>query len=166
MYSKCGIIQAQSLNPFYYNNGTTAPIVATVKNLVAGKSYKFNVVVEDQLGQQTLYSTAPGTTEDGAPSEIPLVYILGFGIPAGALILALIIYLVVRNRKLTKELEIEMHDVPKHAVRKAVAGPPSTRQRVGGKEAQRQPYNRLLQEDEDEEIGDYAGPDDPLNVAN
>jgi hypothetical protein len=164
MYSACGVSRAQALPPFIYSKSQSGSIVVTVKNLQRNRSYKFNVLVADPEGQTTLYTPTVATTADLPPSDdIPFVYILGIGIPVGALILVFVIYLIVRNRKLTKELEIEMHDIPKSAVRKAVAGPPSAR---SGKDTQRQPYNRLLQQDEDdEESGDYTGPDDPISVA-
>jgi len=160
MYSTCGVQYAQQLNSFYFNS--TAPnssIVFLVKGLDKDHSYRFNVMAQDPTGQTTFYNEIAATTAEEPPSdEVPYTYIFGIGIPVGILILIFIIYLLVRNRKLTKELEIEMTDMPKHAVRKAVAGPPSLK--TGAvKEQQRQPYNQLLQQDEDdEEAGDYTGP--------
>ena len=73
-----------------------------------------------------------------------------FGIPLFIIILAGFIYLAIRNRKLTQELDIEMSDVPHSALRKAAQGPPSVRQ------AKSKKYERLLTEEYDDL---YSPPD-------
>jgi len=62
-----------------------------------------------------------------------------------------LIYLLLKNRKLTQELSIEMHDVPKAAVRKAVRDPSGAP--VPAVE-RAQNWDRLLDDDE----GDQSQP--------
>jgi len=135
-------------------------------NLKAGVSYDFNVVVQDNIGQYALYefgqaTALPKTDATGGGGGIPLGILLGAGIPVFIVTIVVIVYLVIRNRKLTKELEIEMHDVPKAVVRKAVRGQLDegqvTSEKAPKPNKQDKKYSRLITEEDDET--DYAPPD-------
>jgi len=130
-------------------------------------SYLFNVLVYDQNGGFAIYKQVNSIhifpPEDGPDgNSLPISWILGIGIPIFLITTVAIVYLFIRNRKLTKELEIEMHDVPKAVVRKAVRGPlepepaPNTEAMKQNKKSDKK-YSRLLTDDDEEE--DYAPPD-------
>jgi len=137
----------------------------TLSDNLKPTSYLFNVLVFDQNGQYALYThvgpmkIAPSETPDGG--SLPISWILGIGIPVFLITIVAIVYLVIRNRKLTKELEIEMHDFPKAVVRKAVRGPlepePAPNNEMKQNKKSDKKYSRLLTDDDEEE--DYAPPD-------
>jgi hypothetical protein len=52
-----------------------------------------------------------------------------------------------------------MHDVPKAAVRKAVAGPRTDEEDTARPNQSGKTYSRLLTEEEDSETAEYAPPD-------
>jgi len=154
MYSFCGIANANAGKPFSDPKAGEA-IKVTVPELLSSTKYMFNVMVADSKGQRSLYNQMEiGTTGPNDKKAIPLSLILGVLFPVGAILVITIIYLCVRNRKLTKDLEIEMHDVPKGVVKK-VTGDPATRDST--KEKESKTYHRLLQEEDPED--NYAPPD-------
>jgi len=163
LYTVCGLQLATASTPLTVsstNNGSM--LTHQIEELVPGVNYQFNVMVEDDQGYRSVYKFSPGikptdgdTTTSGG--GLPMKYLIGVGVPVGIVILLGIVYLVIKNRKLTKELEIEMHDVPKAAVRKAVGGSldgesvtttKGPQDKDNKKEAQK--YHKLLTEDEDE----------------
>jgi hypothetical protein len=90
-----------------------------------------------------------GSSESFADSAMAKV-LLGIGIPVLVIILVAVLYLVVKNRRLTQELTgVEMQDMPKHKVIKAMRGP-----RGGATDEENKPnksgkaYDRLIATDE------------------
>jgi len=138
-----------------------------VPNLNSGSSYSFNVLVTEPGNSWSVYTPSSAmvvnvVTGDDSSSSSNLRWIFGLGIPIVILLLAGIAYLVYRNRQLSKELEIEMHDVPKSAVRKAVRGPEGNIQEPARPNKNAQKYSTLLTEDEDEGAGRVAPPSDDV----
>jgi len=162
MSSECGLTTSGTIYGKALDHSPQMSV--TLTNINAAK-YIFNVLVYDQNGQFGLYKdTGPLTipssdSPDG--SSLPISWILGIGIPVFLITIVAIVYLVIRNRKLTKELEIEMHDVPKAVVRKAVRGPtepePAPNSEMKQNKKSDKKYSRLLTDDDEEE--DYAPPD-------
>jgi hypothetical protein len=160
MYTACGVQKRGMRGGAALNvPGTqTDPLSVTVEGLDVGVDYEFNVLVTDANGlvsiyRQSIIRTLSSDVGDEQQATI-LKWVLRVGIPAFVIIVALVIYLYVRNRKLSKELEVEMHDVPKAAVRKAVRGPAAAAA-AGGKNPKN--YSRLLNEAEEEEEDDGVG---------
>jgi hypothetical protein len=155
MYSACGLAKVpNSQRTSFTWRDSTAPLISkTITGLLKDTTYKVNVMVTDYKGASTLYVTSNARTTDAdAPKPISLGLLLGILLPLSAVILAAMIYLIVRNRKLTKELNFEMHDIPKAALDKAAAGPKN--------------YDKLLNEDDEETGGggsstNYAPPTSP-----
>jgi len=137
MYSLCGLDRvpnSQRLS-FNWHDPSSTHITKTVTGLRIDTIYKLNVVVTDTKGQSTVYSTATAhTTDVTPPTGVPLSLILGIVLPVGFVLIITMIYLVVRNRKLSKELTFEMHDIPKSALDKAASGPKN--------------YEKLLEDEE------------------
>jgi len=166
MYTHCGLEQPQVRRAATFSSDehttTMRGIIDIDDNAPAGTEYILNVRArEEATGAINLYS--PSSIRTAAPpgggGGVPIAWFLGIGIPVFIVTLAIIIYLCVRNRKLTKELEVEMHDVPKAAVRKAVNGPPSAQDEDVRPNQQTKAYSRLLTEEEDSESTEYAPPD-------
>jgi hypothetical protein len=165
MYTECGIAQPD-VKQFATVTGATAQagrIAVEVDGLTKGETYKFNVIVSSDSNTKALYDAVSTkvSPNDVGGNGISMKYILGIGIPVFIVIVAVVVYLCLRNRKLSKELQIEMHDVPKAVLRKAVRGP-AARATGAGKAAKK--YSRLLNEDDEgsDEDGvgtEYAPPD-------
>jgi hypothetical protein len=166
LYSECGVTEsgateAHGLKQMASDSEIlSGKISRTVTGLAAGEIYAFNVMAMTAIkdGYHIFYKLGYATSSKDSSSGgegVKIAVILGIGIPAALCIAGIIVGLVMKNRKLTKELEVEMHDVPKAAVRKAVRGP----QESGGDEKQAgkqsKNYSRLLTEDDPE---DYAPP--------
>jgi len=165
MYSVCGAELARghsdtfTIDPSQLVDGIYS---RTVKGLQPDSWYSFGVVVEDADGLKVSYRAREHKTRDidsdgGAKSSLKYLFI--FGIPLIIILGSALIYLIYRNRRLTQELEIEMHDVPKSAVRKAVRGPASElsdEERKANRNSKN--YSKLLT-DEDEVDDDYAPPE-------
>jgi len=164
MYTKCGL-QAGALlllNPIVTTGSLTATTMTyqtSAGALDPNILYIFNVVAQDENGTYVAYRmTSPislvnGGTDGGA-SSTTMKYVLGIGIPVVVLMALGCGYLFWQNRQLSKELDVEMHDVPKAAVIKALHGP-------GKRAAADKNYSSLLQEgmgDDDEDEEDYLPP--------
>ena len=128
-----------------------------IKGLSKHTRYVVNVVVTPYFvrGAEILYndlsraySVQTVQLEGSASEKSNAGTILGITIPLLLLVIAAAVYLYMRNRKLSKVLEVEMHDVPMSAVMKAVRGPRSADTRGDAKK-----YMTLLEEEEDEEEG-------------
>jgi hypothetical protein len=117
--------------------------------------YVFNVLVTDsQTGNYAVYthtSISGPSGGSGGLSGAMLAVIICVVIVLGVAVA----YLFWRNRKLSQELDIEMHDVPKQAVLKATRGAPSS-----DATKRTEKYSALLQDGAlaDEE-DDYMPPD-------
>lgn len=167
MYTQCGLENKDlGVVPFATVTGAAAltdgKYTTVVKGLKSGSSYDFNVLVKQPNSLHAVYNAARAVASSASvPSDggIPMSYVLGIGLPLFVIIIGVVVYLFVRNRKLTKELDVEMHDVPKSAVVKAVRGPPGA---VHGaaEDANAKKYSRLLTEDDADE-GDGTTYDPP-----
>jgi hypothetical protein len=155
MYSMCGCERALFGGRFT-STDSTAQHTLTLKNLHYETTYKFNVVANDEDGRYGLYTATQGFVTLSAPGMDWTEILLWVGIPLVIILVVGMIYMTIKNRSLTKELEIEMEDVPSRAVRKAMRGPPTARATNTGKKAKN--YAQLLTEDDDVE-DDYAPPD-------
>eukprot|EP01006_Ploeotia_vitrea_P032269 TRINITY_DN64533_c0_g2_i1.p1 TRINITY_DN64533_c0_g2~~TRINITY_DN64533_c0_g2_i1.p1 ORF type:complete len:2597 (-),score=1385.65 TRINITY_DN64533_c0_g2_i1:818-8563(-) len=128
----------------------------TIDDLDTDSNYIFNVFVYDEDDRYTPYrpttlKTVPGGDDGGTPSTsggLPTKLILGVGVPLVLIVVVVIGYLANKNRKLSKELEIELGDIPKRAIDKAVRGPPSAQTQKGQFR-----FSRLLTEEEEEDDG-------------
>lgn len=97
----------------------------------------FSVVVKDGSHGDVAAVYHPYTLEMANPEpDASFEMVLIIGLPLLILAVIVIVYLALRNRKLSQELQVEMHDVPKSALAKAVRGPPSS---------QTEKYSQLLQ---------------------
>jgi hypothetical protein len=147
MYSFCGLAFATKAAEF--STVSTNRLSYTVKGLSTGETYRFNVVVEDTSGNKQVYRQIAGVKVLGpSSSSYPVGKVLAIAIPMALAVTCVVICLIVKNRKLTQELRIEMHDVPKSAFDKATRDPA---QRVKGAN-----FSRLLEE---EGADEYAAPD-------
>lgn len=152
MYSFCGLKNATSynLNPF---KTQTRVIKKKISGLNPDTVYLFNVVAEDPNGKQIMYRFETFKTYKHSPVKakgFSIGVALGISIPFVIVTIIIILCLMMKNKRLTEELEIEMHDVPARALKKAVAGPPSLGRR-------NRPYSSLLTrspdaDDDDEEF--------------
>jgi hypothetical protein len=165
LYTECGVTQptVQSLPPFTINS--TAAYKVTLTGL-DDTLYKFNVFVSDPAATTgpTAYSVqtaqpssgptpGPGGDGGGGGSGVSKV-LLGVLIPVGVIVLALLAYLFIKNRRLSQELEVEMGDVPSAALRKAARGAPDV-----SKVERAQRHHKLLGEEEDDSSSDtYVAP--------
>ena len=160
MYTRCGLQTSATLS-------TTAPVVypskgamsQAIDGLVVGKSYLFNVLVTDTFGNWATYLHTSAYVIPANPSAAPssgggnTTLILGFGIPIFVLMIIAISYLFYRNRKLSQELDIEMQDVPKAAIIKAVRGTVGN----GVESGRTEKYSALLDDGAHEEDDNYMG---------
>jgi len=85
---------------------------------------------------------------------------VAIGAPVLGVLIIAVTFLFIRNRKLTKELEVEMHDVPKSAIRKAMRGPSTTGETVDDPEvkSKQKKYHKLLTDDDDEYVPPESEP--------
>jgi hypothetical protein len=112
-------------------DGTPSLYYMIVEGLDGGTGYDINILVtetrEDKsIFGKNIYAASSGVYPNKKPEQEAsqiLSVVLGVGIPILIIFVVVIIYLFTKNRKLTQELSIEMHDVPKAAVRKAVRDP-------------------------------------------
>ena len=146
MYSNCGLARTTFVTTV---TGGTGKIQVEIPGLQKETNYRINVVARDEHDVTTLFQDRPVRTaaepgDGGGDGGLPINLLLGVGIPLFIIIVSTIVYLCVRNRKLTKELDVEMHDVPKSAVLKAVRGPQ-------GRAEGPKKYSRLLEDDDDED---------------
>jgi len=129
--------------------------------------YDVNIVAHMEDGTEVAYKvsqfTHPGASAGGGGGGNnngggTLQLVLGISIPLFLICMAAIVYLVVKNRKLTRELEVEMHDVPIR-LGGEISTTPITSHMARDKT---QKYSRLLSEMDDEddekfdEVGDFA----------
>lgn len=171
MYSFCGVARSSEAVILKNSDSPSDTFVWVIRDLEPRVSYQVNVVVKNEDGHQGIYTFQ--TVSTLSPDDISggggsLKYILGIGIPVCIVLVIGIIYLFVRNRKLTKELDVEMHDIPKSAFRKAVRGPPSVaegeQETKPNKKAQK--YSRLLTEDEEDPFPEnYIPPSDATTTS-
>ena len=160
MFSRCGMQQSAQLAPDTGDRtkDATGAWSQVVSGLDPAQEYVFNVVVTDKDTQNYavyVHSSISGSGKGGSGGGGPINgTMLAVIIVVVVALLLIVGYLVWRNRKLTQELDIEMHDVPKQAVIKATRGPGT-----GSAKAQEK-YSALLQDSAiaDEE-DDYLPPD-------
>jgi len=167
LYTACGLQRAASHSlvpdvPASKDQRVEFELADTVD----GTSYFVNVIATSKnTGRTVVYSpvrfkAGGGDGGGGGGSgDKKLKSLLFIIIPVGVTLALLVVYLFLKNRRLTKELEVEMQDVPKAAVRKAVRGPTFDVPNVkDGKN-----YSQLLAEDEDDaNAAAYAPPDPPI----
>jgi len=145
MYSACGLEYANASDPFTAQGKDTLSF--TVTGLTPHVKYMFNVGVHttDQVAS-ALYRAQEGIKtlhpSDISNGGVDVDFLLEIGIPAVLLIAVGVGFLLWKNRRLSQELDIEMHDIPKAALRKAVRGPGF----------RSKPYSRLLQTDPDDAL--------------
>jgi len=167
MFSPCGM-RDHATPKKVYATGAGA-VTQVIKDLSPGVTYVFNVVAQYDNNQfnhlPAVYSPKSITMPDnGGGGGLPIKLVLGIGIPVVLLAIGALVYLILRNRKLSKELKIEMHDVPKAAVRKAMVGPTGSDHTEDLKaNKQSKTYSRLLstgdEDDEPQEESGYTAPD-------
>lgn len=189
MYTKCGydLVAAQSpdravagvMNVTVSANINGGDNIDVVVPELDDTAYIFNVLVQDYDQQSNTWTyllyQPSAATPGGAPSGgggKPSYWFLAIVIPLGIILVAGLVWLYIKNRRLTKELQIEMHDVPKAAVRKAVRAGGATgvegyaqvSQTQADKAAQAKSYDRLLEEDDPAESAYHppAGTSDGL----
>jgi len=126
MYSFCGLERAIKASQSFTFIEPKAE--RTITGLIPDEVYIFNVMVttQDEPSSRAVYSIVyQASSNSPAPesSSSSVGWLLGIGGAALLIAVACIVSLALRNRKLSKELEVEMHDIPKAAVRKAVRGP-------------------------------------------
>jgi len=92
-------------------------------------------------------SLSPNPSPSPKSNNSSVAIILGIGIPLVVICIAAIVYLSVKNRQLTQELQIEMHDVPK-SIDNAFSLDLGSSERPA---TASQKYSRLLSEVEDDE---------------
>jgi len=172
LYTQCGVDIVRRRTGFNKNYtmaaGQTAGAFTASLDGLQDKPYQFNVFVYDPSPLSTSGPTAyvlnhaapngaAGGDRSGSTSN---KIIMGVGIPLGLCVVVLLVYLWNKNRKLTKELSIEMHDVPAAALRKATRGPNAAAGADDGlSEADRaKNFHKLLQEDEPDSSDLYAAP--------
>jgi len=145
MYSMCGLDYAfVSDSVSGDESGTTTILLSTdIHSIEPGLNYKINVAAIDADERYGIYesSTMEVIGIVGSAWWVWLVLILVI------ILVITVLFLVFRNRRLTQELEVEMGDIPKAVVRKAVNGP-GNKGKIN--------YAQLLAETEDE--GDYEPP--------
>lgn len=169
-----GDIRDGKLGAFVHDRNGARELMVEIPNLASGEWYKFNVMVESasdssasRTGDQYLIykdaynvqvaqpdsSDYPGG-EDGG-SGISFTTVMTVAIPMLVVVSVIIAVLVYRNKMLTQELQIEMHDLPKQAMRKATRGMGGASGQRGG----RNNYNHLLDMDSGmDSLGDYMAP--------
>jgi hypothetical protein len=114
VYCKCGLDMAQFGARMTSASGAGTGIIfsMTLKHLTPETSYKMNVLVEDAEGHYALYTAAQGITTLASTTDILLDVVLWIGLTLMLLLIAGCVYLSVKNKQLTRELEIELHEVP------------------------------------------------------
>jgi len=160
MYSLCGIEGTYASNGAVVfdveeeggggGGGVYIVIDGSYDAIRADRTYKLNIVAEDDDGNQVPYQWTYFTPSAAGSGVGIATWEIALGIAVVVVLLVTLAYLIIRNRSLTKELDIEMQDVPKSVVRKALAGP-----RGGGKT---KTYAQLLMDDDEDEDGDYIPP--------
>eukprot|EP00457_Paulinella_chromatophora_P000073 gb/GEZN01000073.1/.p1 GENE.gb/GEZN01000073.1/~~gb/GEZN01000073.1/.p1 ORF type:complete len:2576 (+),score=267.19 gb/GEZN01000073.1/:57-7784(+) len=155
MYSICGLEGASSVT-FKPKTSviTSQSVTYQLTGLTPATSYKLNLVASDPSGGVIIYSQKLGVRTTGTATIIQGSNDkwIKWAIPVGILLVLGIGYLAFRNHKLSQELDIEMHDVPKQrmAIKRATADPAK---RVGA-----QNYDNLLEEEESGVPSDYVPP--------
>jgi hypothetical protein len=151
MYSMCGLDYAYKSKEHSGPN-TDSELTIKISNqehsIRKEHTYRVNVAVVDADGHYAVYEWTQITASEDFGSQW---YIL-VGAIAVILLMVCVCYLVVKNRRLTQELEVEMGDIPKAVVRKATRGPASRPQQKGTVN-----YAQLLADTGDED-GDYEPP--------
>lgn len=152
MYTPCGLtigatsaVAPQLLHSF--SPLQTEPVLQTSVKLPAGKWF-FNVLATNtSSGGQAVYlrKESTVTTVTSAPADDTAAtarMALAISIPACIALTLAVCYLIRKNRKMSRQLDIEMSDVPKSALEKAAGFTARTKER-GGRN-----YDQLLATDE------------------
>jgi len=152
MYSQCGLEYAFSSKSVLGDPSGTTSILLTNKDhfLQEGQSYKINVAAIDSDDYYGIYQWG---TIDVSEFRGGSGFMYTLIIIAVVVLMLAVVILIIRNRRLSKELEVEMGDIPKAVVRKAVRGPPAV---AGNQQKGTVNYNQLLESPEDE--GEYEPP--------
>jgi hypothetical protein len=105
-------------------------IYALIEGLNPGQEYAFNVRAVDLYERERVYKLARQTTSElvvpvtttieNDTGGFPFKYLFGIGVPIAILIAIGITVLCRKNKAMSRVLEIEMHDVPRAVVRKAI----------------------------------------------
>jgi len=170
LYTQCGVDLAQYRPDSGHKDFKWKPgddyVNIRLDGLSNDHAYKFNVFVYDPselcVTGPSAYSidqAQPNASAGGGMSKSAKL-LMGIFITFGILILIVAIYLWIKNRKLTKELSVEMHDVPAAALRKATRGPRGGA--AGEAESERDRaknfHSLLASEEEDETDTTYIAP--------
>jgi hypothetical protein len=168
LYTECGAKEVQRLTGHVMN--LTLPtewsahstIEATLPGLQENMLYRFNILVTDPRSVSGPSAYEPqvarpnGSGDGGVPSgSTSNKVILGIAIPIAIIVAVLLGYLWYKNRKMSKELSIEMHDVPAAALRKAARGAADPEV---SKTERAKNFHKLLQEDEVDSSDMYVAP--------
>eukprot|EP00457_Paulinella_chromatophora_P000023 gb/GEZN01000023.1/.p1 GENE.gb/GEZN01000023.1/~~gb/GEZN01000023.1/.p1 ORF type:complete len:3002 (+),score=452.29 gb/GEZN01000023.1/:3365-12370(+) len=166
--SPCGLKLAGVPNATLAGSSATSnedgTLSVTLSDVQPDNSYMINILVTDMMGNSVVYSSASltvGVDSDAQrKAKKQLIWVLVTAIPVSLGLLVCVWRLRQVNKRLHGQLELEMDDVPRAAIAKAMQGPQSKRQ--GGIFGPKK-YTRLLGFDDDDEKA--AAPDlDPENI--
>jgi len=119
MYSICGLETATHGPPTTFQDNVGSSMLSYIiedGSLQNDIVYTFNVLVQDPAKLKALYTPATGSLGNDGGAGVPVKIILGVSLPVAAILVLLIVYLCVRNRNLTRQLDIEIQDLPKAAI--------------------------------------------------
>ena len=164
LYTQCGVQASLGLTGHAWQNYTGVPASAASSGYAVSvgglqdTSYQFNVMVTDPsplaAGSPTttykIVTARPNGAAGNQGGSTSNKVILGIGIPLAIFVVGLLAFLWIKNRRLSKELSIEMHDVPAAALRKAARGPTSAAADADTTPADRaKSFHKLLQDETD-----------------
>eukprot|EP00467_Chlorarachnion_reptans_P026381 CAMPEP_0114512822 /NCGR_PEP_ID=MMETSP0109-20121206/15203_1 /TAXON_ID=29199 /ORGANISM="Chlorarachnion reptans, Strain CCCM449" /LENGTH=2525 /DNA_ID=CAMNT_0001692577 /DNA_START=282 /DNA_END=7859 /DNA_ORIENTATION=- len=166
-YSACGLVkgyqyyESEGFNKRQIANsmGDSVRKSAKISGLKSGKKYDVNVVATLSSGSSAVYRrltythTGKSSTPGSGTQSNAFKIVLGIAIPLFLVCAAAIGYLYLKNRKLTRELNIEMHDVPIRLNEEMSSDNLGISPGLAGEQSKK--YSRLLSEvDDDNELGD------------
>uniref|UniRef100_A0A7S4DNT6 Uncharacterized protein n=1 Tax=Lotharella globosa TaxID=91324 RepID=A0A7S4DNT6_9EUKA len=158
-YTACGLQEGVTRKqvkklPQVVLQGTSEKKAIRITDIESGTHY-VNIMAHTPDGNDVVYQAAivkigslsPNPSPSPKSNNSSVAIILGIGIPLVVICIAAIVYLSVKNRQLTQELQIEMHDVPK-SIDNAFSLDLGSSERPA---TASQKYSRLLSEVEDDE---------------
>jgi len=116
MYSLCGLSLAVPVTKGFTPGAPLSPWTVTIHGLQSNQFYKFNLVARDANGNSLIYLQATGihTLSKTNQGGVDVAVVVGVGLPLALLAIAVIAYLIYRNRQLsTNPVEFEMPEIPK-----------------------------------------------------